>query len=345
MKAEKEAKEVKAEEEENDAQGEHVTDPDAGASDPTAVPRSVARNGQDAQIPPIVVRASRRTRATAPQAGQGVLPGIVDADGDAAATLLAPPRRRPRRVVYSRVVVVGGALRLRATVDADAARNLRAALALSPQPFAAADAADGRPERARPRRTTPTPRRRRACDDDQRASPSFLRVDDDAENERARPDARDDRSRSRASAAGAVTRARWAPVGKSPRFARRAAECSSSTSRSLDAASAALETRASRTFDSTSRLAARLHAKRGSADASPLRLRPLAVGARDGRRRESRERCERRDVVDASADDVRRTHASSDARGEDPNRTRDDRCRGGGRGRHPKTPKRLRERH
>ena len=215
MKAEKEAKEVKAEEEEKDAAAVNTrTDPDAGASDPTAVPSSVARNrARRANPPPIVARGSRRTRATAfSPPPRFACPSVVSSWTRTATRRRRSPRARrgvaDRRVVYSRVIVVGGALRPRATVDADAARNLRAALALVlPEPFAAADAVDGIDASARAPRGAPRRRRvaRRAGDDDQRASPFFsTRRRRRRERRWARPDARDDRSRSRrrASVAG-----------------------------------------------------------------------------------------------------------------------------------------------
>ena len=278
MKAEKEAKEVKAEEEEKDAAAVNTrTDPDAGASDPTAVPsRRRKKSGKTRKS-----SSDRRSRVKE-DASDGVLPAaalrmsfrclIVDADGDAAATLPALAAASPaRRVVYSRVIVVGGALRPRATVDADAARNLRAALALVlPEPFAAADAVDGIDASAR------GPEAHHA-DAASLAAPatttnallrSFLRVDDDAEN-----DAENDadsapthetivrvRVAERASpACDASARVARAVGGGSRDFARRAVECSSSRRRGRRSTRRPRrsETRASRTFDSTSRLAAR----------------------------------------------------------------------------------------
>ena len=301
MKAEKEAKEVKAEEEEKDAAAVNTrTDPDAGASDPTAVPsRRRKKSGKTRKS-----SSDRRSRVKE-DASDGVLPAaalrmsfrclIVDADGDAAATLPALAAASPaRRVVYSRVIVVGGALRPRATVDADAARNLRAALALVlPEPFAAANAVDGDatargPEAhhadaaslAAPATTTNALLR------------SFLRVDDDVGN-----DAENDadsapthetivrvRVAERASPASDASARVAALSATLPRLrATRGRMLVVATSRStLDAASAALGDAcvAHVRLDVASR-GARLHAAaRFRADASPSstsrRLRALA---------------------------------------------------------------------
>ena len=302
MKAEKEAKEVKAEEEEKDAAAVNTrTDPDAGASDPTAVPsRRRKKSGKTRKS-----SSDRRSRVKE-DASDGVLPAaalrmsfrclIVDADGDAAATLPALAAASPaRRVVYSRVIVVGGALRPRATVDADAARNLRAALALVlPEPFAAADAVDGIDASAR------GPEAHHA-DAASLAAPatttnallrSFLRVDDDAEN-----DAENDadsapthetivrvRVAERASPACDASARVAALSATLPRLrATRGRMLVVATSRStLDAASAALgDARVAHVRLDVASRGARLHAAaRFRADASPSstsrRLRALA---------------------------------------------------------------------
>ena len=276
MKAEKEAKEVKAEEEEKDAAAVNTrTDPDAGASDPTAVPsKRRKKSGKTRKS-----SSDRRSRVKE-DASDGVLPAaalrasfrclIVDADGDAAATLPALAAASPaRRVVYSRVIVVGGA-RLRATVDADAARTFAPRSRwFSPNrsPPRTPSTASTR-ARAAQRRTTPTPRRspRRRRRPTRFSVLFYASTTTPRTTPRTTPIAPRRTRRSFAFASQSERRRRVTRRRASRRcrrrsrdFARRAVECSSSRRRSRRSTRRPRrsETRASRTFDSTSRLAAR----------------------------------------------------------------------------------------